>query len=297
MAGRPLAALLGIALAGWVAAAQAACPATPHRFETHSLPAPSLGLTKRVVVYLPPGYDCTGRRRYPLLVANDGQDLFDWSPFAGELDPAVAADIAARESWYGSWRLESQLDAAVTQGLLPAMVVVAIASDDGWRSRDLAPVPWGQSDEARGADYAAFVVDSVVPLALARYRLREDSGCRIVAGASLGGVSALQIGLAHPGTFGLVLAFSPVLRDPAIAGFLTAAWRDPGVGPSRVLVDLDDDAPGTADRHWLERLVATAAVPGRELLLSQPPGARHRLASWALRAVPALRRLLDGRCG
>ena len=40
---------------------------------------------------------------------------------------------------------------------------------------------------------------------------------------ALGGVSALQIGLSHPDSLGLVLAFSPVLGDPAITSYLAAS--------------------------------------------------------------------------
>ena len=94
----------------------AACPGASHRFETFALPAPSLGRPKRVLVYLPPGYACEAHRRYPVFYFNDGHDLFDWNPFAAELDPALAAEIAVREGWYGSWRLDVQLDRAVADG-------------------------------------------------------------------------------------------------------------------------------------------------------------------------------------
>src|SRR5688572_21552295 len=60
--------------AGAGAAPRALCPATPARFELLSLPAPSLERSKRLWVYLPPGYDCTAPRRYPVFYFNDGQD-------------------------------------------------------------------------------------------------------------------------------------------------------------------------------------------------------------------------------
>ena len=150
-------------------------------------------------------------------------------PFAAALDPPLAAEIARREAWYGSWRLEVQLDAAIAAGRLPPLVVVGIASDDGMRSRDLAPLPWSGSDEARGAAYGEFVAATVVAAAEARFGIATERRCRAIAGASLGAVSALQIGLAHPERFGLVLALSPVLGDPALA----AAWRPSGAPPAR----------------------------------------------------------------
>jgi enterochelin esterase-like enzyme len=267
-----------------------ACPETSHRFETFSLAAPALGHAKRILVYLPPGYDCTSRR-YPVLYLNDGHDLFEWNPFAADLEPALAAEIAAREGWYGSWRLDAQLDHAVAEGALPAMIVVGIASDDGLRSRDLAPVPWGGSAEARGGPYGAFVADAVVPVVDRAWRTIAAARCRAIGGASLGGISALQIALTYPDTFGMAFALSPLLRDPAIAGFLAGLWRSTsGLGP-RVLIDVDDDPIGDADRQWLES-IGTAP----QTVLVQTQGGRHTIASWAERVIPALQTLFEGRC-
>jgi predicted alpha/beta superfamily hydrolase len=274
-----------------------ACLDTPYRFESFSLFAPALGRSKQILVYLPPGYDCPATGRYPVFYFNDGHDLFDWNPFASDLDPDLAAEIAAREAWYGSWDLNDQLDHAIADGRLPPLIVVGIASDDGMRSRDLAPVPWSASAEGRGAQYGHFITHTVVPTVDRRFRTVADRRCRGIGGASLGGVSALQIGLGHPGSFGLVLSLSPVLGDPAIAEYLAAAWAvgDRGAAPA-FLIDFDDDPVGTADLEWLASVVVTATSHGRRATLIQTPGGRHTIASWAERVVPALIQLLAARC-
>jgi Putative esterase len=280
-------------LAALGAAPAAACPDS-HRFETFSLPAPALGHAKRILVYLPPGYDCSDAR-YPVLYASDGHDLFEWDPFAAavepELAPEIADELARREAWYGSWRLEAQLDRAIAAGDLPPLMVVGIASDDGQRSRDLAPVPWDGSADARGAAYGAFVAGAVVETVDRAYRTVAGRRCRAIGGASLGAVSALQIGLAHQHEFGMVLAFSPVLRDPAIAGFVATRWpaRDPATA---FLIDFDDDASGRADRHWWERVIGDTP----EVTVVQTPAGRHDIASWAERVIPALTALLSNTC-
>jgi enterochelin esterase-like enzyme len=285
---------------GWPLAGPAAtrsCPDAPHRFETFSLFAPALERAKQILVYLPPGYDCAAAGRYPVFYFNDGHDLFDWNPFAQRLEPAVAADVAAREAWYGSWRLEDQLDRAIAEGRLPPLIVVGIASDDGMRSRDLVPIPWAGSGEGRGAQYGDFIAGTVVAAIDRRFRTAADRRCRGIGGASLGGVSALQIGLAHADRFGLVLAFSPVLADPAIANYLAAAWRVADhARPSGLLIDFDDDAIGSADRAWFAALVRTARASARQTALAQSAGGRHAIASWAERVVPALQQLLRAPC-
>jgi enterochelin esterase-like enzyme len=279
------------------AASNSTCVDAPHRLESFSLFAPALGRSKRILVYLPPGYDCSASRRYPVFYFNDGHDLFDWNPFASDLDPALAAEIAAREAWYGSWHLEGQLDHAIAVGRLPPLIVVGIASDDGMRSRDLAPVPWSASAEARGALYGDFVAHTVVPTVDARFRTVADRRCRGIGGASLGGISALQIGLTHAEGFGLALSLSPVLGDLAIARYMAATWAaaDHPDAPA-ILIDFDDDPRGTADLEWFASRVAAGTGRGRQAALIQTPGGRHSIASWAKRVVPALIRLFDVPC-
>ena len=171
------------------------------------------------------------------------------------------------------------------------MIVVGIAADDGLRSRDLAPVPWDGSAEARGAQYAAFVAGTVVaavdrPIARSPRRAAAASAARRSAASA-----RCRSASAYPETFGMVFALSPLLRDPAIAGFMAGLWRGGRAGP-RVLIDLDDDPIGHADRQWLETLVGTSP----QAILVQTPGGRHTIASWAERVIPALRKLFEGRC-
>ena len=277
-----------------VSAPAAACPDAPHRFEFFKLFAPALARSKDIWVYFPAGYDC-GDRRYPVFVFNDGHDLFDWSPFAGEFEAALAAEFDTREGWYGTWRLAEQLDRAATEGRLPPMIVVGIASDDGRRSGDLVPVPWGGSSDSRGVDYASFVARTLVPAIDGRYRTVDDRRCRGIGGASLGGVSALQTGLAHGDAFGMALVFSPVIGDPAIADWLTTAWAFHPVTDTRFLVDFDDDFVGRRDRDWFVGLLEESRT-GRQVTVVRTPGGRHWIDSWAERVVPALERLVGESC-
>jgi enterochelin esterase-like enzyme len=130
-----------------------------------------------------------------------------------------------------------------------------------------------------------------------RFRTIANRRCRGIGGASLGGISALQIALAHPDRFGLVLAFSPVLGDPAIADYLAAAWRVADhVGPSRFLIDFDDDAIGRADRALFASVVRAATDSEWQPALVQTPAGRHAIASWAERVIPALQQLLQPSC-
>lgn len=282
---------LGPAAAPTAAGEAVACASAKQRHEHFAVFAPQLDRWKRIWAYLPPDYHCSAQRRYPVFYFNDGHDLFDWNPVAAGLDPALAAEIEVREGWYGSWRLDAQLDTAATDGRLPPMIVVGIGADDGWRSTDLAPVPWIGSSYARGLDYGRFLAETLVPLVDARYRTITHRGCRGIGGASMGGISALQVGLGHVNRFGAVLAFSPVLGDPALAGYLANAWMAGEAASAAFLIDFDDDPLGRIDRDWFIARLAPATPPGRQLVLVQTPGGRHAIASWARRVVPALETL------
>jgi enterochelin esterase-like enzyme len=273
---------------------ESACPDSPHRFELLTLYAPALERAKHLQVYMPPGYDCAPSERYPVFYFNDGHDLFDWTPPVTGLDRAVAEEIALREAWYGSWQLDRQLDQAIRSRRLPPMIVVGIAADDGFRSGDLVPVPWRGWSDARGVAFGRFVAETEVPTIDRRFRTLPEPRCRGIGGASLGAVSALHIGLAHPGRFGLILALSPVLADQEIAGDLAARWQSAGPDRPATLIDFDDDAAGQADRGWFTAL--TRASPGAAPMIAQTPGGRHRLASWAERVIPGLERLLTADC-
>lgn len=283
-----------LVLAAFAPNPAAACPDTSHRFEFFRLFAPALARSKTIWVYLPAGYDC-GDGRYPVFLFNDGHDLFDWSPFAGEFEASLAAEFDTREGWYGTWRLAEQLDRAAADGRLPPMIAVGVASDDGRRSGDLVPVPWGGASDARGVDHAIFVARTLVPVVDRRFRTIADRRCRGIGGASLGGVSALQIGLAHGDAFGMALAFSPVVGDPAIADWLTTAWAFHPARDTLFLIDFDDDRVGGRDRDWFAAMVDAAGV-GRQADLTQTPGGRHWIDSWAERVIPALERLVAARC-
>lgn len=274
----------------------AACLVAPARIDMFSLTAPALGHSVIISVYLPPGYDCARAQRYPAFYFNDGQQLFDWTPPTPSINPEV--EIIVPSQGYGSWRLDTQLEQAIPDNRLPPMIVVGISSDTGPRSRDLAPVPWADFDEARGVEYGAFVARTVVPVIDSRYRTRANRACRGIGGSSLGGVSALQIGLAHPQEFSLVLSLSPVLGDPAIAAYLAALWREPQLSlPTTLLVDVDDDHVGSADLNWLADLVGLESPARHRPILRQTAGGSHTIGSWADRVMPALDTLIDGRCG
>jgi len=136
-------------------------------------------------IYLPPEY--TETQTYPLILFNDGQDLprMDFAEILGKMfagnkiPPFVAVGIhagAERHREYGTAR---------------------------------QPDYKGRGDKA--GRYQYFVLEELMPFLYRQYSLTELAADRAIAGFSLGGLSAFDIGWANPQVFGTIGVFSGAL--------------------------------------------------------------------------------------
>lgn len=145
----------------------------------------------KVRILLPPGY-FESERAYPLLCLNDGQDL----EALGFIDT---------------------IERLYRKGKVEPFVGVAVHAGDRMQEYGTA----GQADyKKRGRKagaYTRFLLRELLPMLSARYRLLEEPEYRVIAGFSLGGLSAFDIGWHHPEVFGKVGVFSGSLwwRDAA----------------------------------------------------------------------------------
>ncbi|MCC3151828.1 alpha/beta hydrolase-fold protein [Hymenobacter sp. BT770] len=152
---------------------------------------PQLGRTRRVWLYLPPGYATSGRR-YPVLYMQDGQNVFDnLTAFAGE------------------WGVDETLNLLQSNGQDPTGCIV-VAIDNGPNRLDEYS-PWNnpQYGGGQGDLYVDFLVQTLKPYIDANYRTltsRENTG---VAGSSMGALIATYAALRYPAVFGKVGVFSP----------------------------------------------------------------------------------------
>lgn len=147
----------------------------------------------KVTVYLPPGY-AGSEARYPVLYANDGQDM-----------DAVG--------------LQDTLATLYAQHAIRPVIVVAVdmlkdrASGYGLfdRARRRSVVGGSRIGPigARAYDYSAWVVNELVPYVDAHYRTQASASGRTMLGWSLGALNAFSIGWEYPEVFGQVGAFSP----------------------------------------------------------------------------------------
>jgi enterochelin esterase-like enzyme len=147
----------------------------------HGLDSGSLAAVPAIRVFLPPGYHDTNAR-YPVLYANDGQDM-------------------------ESVGLIRTLDSLVRQRIIQPIIVVAVdAGPDRLQNYGTAGQPNAAGLGARAADYERFLVRELVPLIARRYRATRDRAA--IMGWSLGGLSAFDLAWRNSEIFGAVGVFS-----------------------------------------------------------------------------------------
>src|SRR5438093_5381694 len=82
-----------------------------------------LGNRRDVLVYLPPGYRRSLRRRYPVLYLHDGQNVFD-----------AATSFAGVE-----WGVDETAQRLIRQKLIEPLIIVAVANTGEARVDEYAP--------------------------------------------------------------------------------------------------------------------------------------------------------------
>ena len=253
--------------------------------------SPSLGTTKRAVVYLPPSYATQPGRRYPVLYYLHGM-------WGGEWD------------WARHGRLDAAMDSLAARGAAEAIVVMP-DGDDGWyttwnvlagltncparvpASEPAARycVPWARYDDYVARDLVARVDSG--------YRTLPARAHRGVAGLSMGGYGAVSLAVGYPTVFSAAASHSGALaplrragpRPPTIPE-LAAAWGPefwpyllPAFGrdtlgwwardPARALRRLRDTAPALVPSFFID-------VGTGDYLLPQSRAFRDSLAAMKL---------------
>ncbi|TXD70477.1 esterase family protein [Mitsuaria sp. TWR114] len=169
----------------------------PGRVETFSYESGVTGGRRQALVYLPAGY--TRERRYPVLYLLHG--------IGGN-----------QHEWTGYVRANAVLDNLIADGKAVPMIVVM--PNGRALPDDSVPPPDRVFTEANAAGFAKFerdLLDFLIPAVEAAYPVRADARHRALAGLSMGGGQALNMGLGHPETFAWIGGFSSAPNTRATA--------------------------------------------------------------------------------
>jgi enterochelin esterase-like enzyme len=160
-------------------------PTTTSRMDKFTFASAALnGVNKEVVVYLPPGYDSSPEKRYPVIYLLHGY-------------PGSDTD------WFINANLKPRLDELITNNTLPPVIAVS-ADANGPIIKD------GQYLNATQVDQkmADFISQDLVGEIDQRYRTVATREGRALGGVSSGGYGAINMGLHQPEKFGYLFSLS-----------------------------------------------------------------------------------------
>jgi enterochelin esterase-like enzyme len=263
---------------------------------------------RRVVVWLPPGYQPHGRKS-AVLYMHDGQNLFDKATSATGME----------------WEVDEHLSRLIRERKVKPAIVVGIWNTPKRRREylpeklfDRLPRDFHAKVEARygggplSAGYLKFLVRELKPAIDRRFNVNTDRANTAILGSSMGALISLYAIDEYPDVFGSAGMMSthwplvtnangkPVTDADYLAVSTTLAGLLPRALPSaathRLYFDRGSMTLDSVYPRYQERVDATVAergyTPGVHWLTRIFPGQGHDEISWASRLDVPLRFLL-----
>jgi len=135
----------------------------------------TLGRTRTLVIYTPPGFDLDVKTRYPVLyLIHGGSDT--------------------EETWTKVGRANVIADNLIAQGKAKSMIIV---------------MPYANVIPAIRDAFTKDVMNDIISFIEANYPVLTDNKNRAIAGFSVGGGQTLNIGLMNPDKFAYVCSYAP----------------------------------------------------------------------------------------
>ena len=169
-----------------VAALPAPAQEAGGRIETHILESRLLESSRTLFVWVPDAHEAQPQRRFPLLLALNGENLFEDERALGGREWAV-----------------DELLAQAPRGI-PPFVVVGVASAPHAVREYATP---GSRPDAQADLLLRFLVEEVLPFLQENWRLEEDAASRYLLGMDNSAWAAVYGAWAHAGIFAGALAF------------------------------------------------------------------------------------------
>ncbi|MBO6796209.1 alpha/beta hydrolase-fold protein [Maricaulis sp.] len=275
-------------------------PVSPsHIISVENFPAKHV-LDRNLSIYLPPGY-AESDRHYPVIYAQDGQNLFEPGfSYAGD-----------------AWEVDAAMDRLIGEGRIEPAIVVGIWNSPQ-RRWDYAPqsivealpaperaLVFETTDATPLADaYTDFIVLELKPYIDATFRTRPDATSTSLMGSSMGGLISLYTLSRHPDDFGQVAALSthwPIRVSGTLVGDEAARWQDMLIPYWRTFIR---QAPFDPSRHriWMDHgsinldalyapyqeaidpvMQVHGFVENEQFVSRVYPGADHNEAAWQAR--------------
>lgn len=252
------------------------------RLEVFDLASERLGNTRKVRVWLPPGYDDDEHagRRYPVLYMHDGQNVFD----------------GATSFMGAEWGADESATRLIEAGKITPLIIVGIDHAGAARTAEYNPPFTSKGGVAHYGDrYLDFLTSTLMPEIEKRYRIESGAEYTALGGSSYGGNITLYAGMRHPERFGLLLVESPVFW--VFGAELMTRCEQHATWGQRIFLAIgtnesEDERVQAGYHDGLEHLRATfeeqGLLPERARLVVEEGGTHHE-SSWSRRFPSALK--------
>ena len=222
--------------------------------------SPSLGYSRRMVVYTPYGYEKNPKAKYPVLYLLHG----------GGGD---------EEAWTSMGRAAQILDNLIEKGLAKPMIVVMPNGNPNQKAANtlgIAAEPMDRQDPKWQNAYVTSLVKEIVPFIDKEYRTVAKASGRAIAGLSMGGGHTTSATILFPGTFDYICPMSCGIRESDELDAQLQGIKKPGYKLYWI-------GCGTADFAWPGTEVLDKALTrnGMEHTLFASDGG-HVWANWRL---------------
>lgn len=148
---------------------------------------------RELYVMLPPGYD-EGKKKYPVLYMNDGQNIF-----------------STHGNWHKKWNVDLTLEHMYYEKSAPELIVVGITHLNR-REYEFTPTFDAMMNEGGGSDrYLRFITTELKPEMEKRFRVKSAPEHTGFIGSSLGGLITLEAARTQSDEIGRFAAVSPSL--------------------------------------------------------------------------------------
>jgi enterochelin esterase-like enzyme len=235
---------------------------------------------REITVYVPPGYGEAHAREYPLLILQDGQNLFD----------PETSFVRGQ-----TWRVAESADEAIASGEAEPLLIAGIANAGERRLAEYTPSRDWKLGGGEAGRYSRMVISEILPFLRERYSVRRNREAIGVGGSSLGGLVSLWMGLEFSEVFGKLAVLSPSVwwNHRYIVSYVNDRAAELDQRP-RIWLDVGD-AEGRrtlGDAELLDaRLRGHGWREGVDLHFERVRGGTHNEAAWAERVRPMLRYL------
>jgi predicted alpha/beta superfamily hydrolase len=216
-----------------------------------------------VIVWLPPSYEKSPDKRYPVLYMHDGQNVFDpMTSFLGV-----------------DWQVDENADRLIREGKMQEILIVGIYNTPD-RGQDY-------SDSPKGHAYMKFIVGKLKPFIDKEYRTLPGREYAAVMGSSMGGLISFLLVWNYPQVFSQAACLSPafVHRDINVVSLV-----EKHAGPSKnIRIYMDNGGVGLDEQlqpgcdAMLSALQAHGFRIGDNLEWYRDPEAEHNERAWSRR--------------